>query len=100
MSSTYYPLISYVNHIEGLFVSKNYNVIPIFIRRAHKDLQRVPDESDTEEYCKIARSYLCHMAHFLSKYTKVSEENIQSFVPSEILSAKLFLPPILEDKSK
>lgn len=67
-----YPLVCYINNIICLYVSDNYEPIPLFIRRANEHLIRFADyegERDTKlltrKYKNIASEYLSEMAKFM-----------------------------------
>ena len=74
-SAGHFFLVSYVNTIIGLFISKNYEVIPLFIRRAFKFLQEVPQSPVSEHYRILVRQYLYQMACFLQTYTSTSQDS-------------------------
>lgn len=92
-SAGHFFLVSYVNTIIGLFISKNYEVIPLFIMRAFRFLQEVPESPVSEHYCILVRQYLYQMAYFLQTYTATSQDNIQAFIPQEVLNAGSQPPP-------
>lgn len=95
-SAGHFFLISYVNTIIGLFISKNYEVIPLFIMRAFKFLQEVPESPVSEHYRISVREYLYQMAYFLQTYTSTSQDSIQAFIPEEVLNAGPQPPPANE----
>lgn len=86
-SAGHFFLVSYVNTVIGLFISKNYEAIPLFIMRAFKFLQEVPESPVSEHYRTLVRRYLYQMAYFLQTYTSTSQDSIQAFIPEEVLRA-------------
>jgi hypothetical protein len=87
MSSTSYVLVCYVNQVTGLFLSKNYYVIPIFLRRAYDMLDKVSPERVSEPYRNLVKQYLSHVAHFIVDYRCLGEDEQQviDFIPEELL---------------
>jgi hypothetical protein len=84
MSSSNYRWVTYANHIIGLFLSKNYNVIPIFINRAFKEVQDSDNQPNAQPYKELLIDYLCQMAYFLENFTEAEGLDL---IPSEIRSA-------------
>ena len=87
-----YPLISYINQITGLYFSHNYIPIPIFLKRAYRDLNqlnRLNPELVSNEYRNIALQYLCQMAYFITSFHCFEEddERIKSYIPEELIKA-------------
>lgn len=93
-SAGHFFLVSYVNTIIGLFISKNYEAIPLFIMRAFKFLQEVPESPVSKHYRVLVKQYLYQMAYFLQSFTATSEDNIRAFIPEEVLNAGSQPPPI------
>lgn len=87
MSKIHYSLVSYVNNMVGLFLSKNYDVIPVFIGRAAKHMEDFPATPSASAYYVIVSKYLAQMAYFLRSFTSVSKEEILCFVPASVLNA-------------
>ena len=85
-NSSGYPLVSYLNNICGLYLSKNYEVIPIFINRAHQHMEEHPASANSKAYYELAGAYIRQMAYILSTYTNITKECL-SFIPAEILAA-------------
>lgn len=85
-NSSGYPLASYLNNICGLYLSKNYEVIPIFINRAHQHMEEHPASANSKAYYELAGAYIRQMAYILSTYTNITKECL-SFIPAEILAA-------------
>ena len=88
MSSTSYTLVNYVNQITGLFISKNYFPIPIFLDRAYKELSQSHVERVSEAYRKMVLSYLAQMAYFIVKFVgfTADEEWVKDIIPAELLA--------------
>jgi hypothetical protein len=87
MSMTIYWLTSFANNIIALHCSKNYEVIPVFIGRAHRHMMEHPPTPAAAAYYELLARYLRQMAFVLKEYTSVSRESLQTFVPAEILEA-------------
>jgi hypothetical protein len=81
-----YTMILYVNQIIALFLSSNYEVIPIFIRRTVVELERNVDQPQTENYRKIVHDYLCQVTFYLVNYTATNIDIIRNVVPKRIYS--------------
>lgn len=68
-NSASYPLVCYVNNIGGLFLSKNYEAIPIFVARAVEHMTSSPPSAATSAYYEVVNRYLCqvvyHLRHFV-----------------------------------
>jgi hypothetical protein len=87
MATMMFPLVSFVNNIVGLYLSKNYEVIPIFISRASRHMTERPPSPAAKAYYGLIAQYLRQMAYVLKSYTAVSEESLRAYVPKEILEA-------------
>jgi len=65
-NSRHYPLVCYVNNISGLYMSSNFDGIPIFIDRAYKELQRLRQNDEKNQggspYYGLVLKYLGIMA--------------------------------------
>jgi hypothetical protein len=81
-----YPLVCYVNNIIGLFLSKNYDVIPVFIARAAMHMAENPPSLGSEAYYTIVTKYLAQMSFFISSFTSVPREEIEVHIPTEFLA--------------
>jgi hypothetical protein len=91
-----YPLVSYVNHVMGLFLSKNYTPIPIFLGRAFGELEKARVELVSEQYREVVLSYLGHMAHFVNDYCELdADAALKSYIPSELLKRTPHEPPAI-----
>ena len=78
MASPTYALVCHVNQVTGLFLSKNYYVIPIFLQRAHATLLELKAERVSEPYRKLVEQYLSHVAHFIVNYQCLAEDERQA----------------------
>lgn len=87
MSSGLYPLVSFVNHSIGLYLSKNYDVIPLFLARAHAFMQDRPSQPNAAAYSKWVDIYLLQMAYVLKHFTGISAEQLALHLPPELMEA-------------
>ncbi len=87
MSSGLYPLVSFVNHCIGLYLSKNYDVIPLFLSRAHAFMQDRPLQPNAVAYSKWVDIYLLQMAYVLKHFTGTSAELLALHLPAELMDA-------------
>ncbi len=94
-----YPMVSYVSQIAALFLSGNYEVIPIFIDRVVDELERNADQPVTTNYRAVVFNYLCQITNFLVNFTTVDQEKIKSLIPENILTAGPKKAPELEQES-
>ena len=78
MASPTYALVSYVNQVTGLFLSKNYDMIPIFLQRAYGVLLALKPERVSEPYRKLVEQYLSHVAHFIVDFQCLEEDERQA----------------------
>jgi hypothetical protein len=86
--------VHYVNQITGLFLSKNYAPIPIFLGRAFGELDKIREELVSEPYRQVVLSYLSHMAYFVNEYCEFeSDETLKAFIPKELLERGRQEPP-------
>jgi hypothetical protein len=81
-----YALVCYVNNIIGLFLSKNYEVIPVFIARAAKHMAENPPSPGSKAYYAVTKSYLAQMSFFVSSFTSVPRDEIDLYIPAEVLA--------------
>jgi hypothetical protein len=81
-----YALVCYVNNIIALFLSKNYEVIPVFISRAAAHMAENPPSEGSAAYYKLVENYLAQMSFFVSSFTSVPREEIEMFIPAELLT--------------
>lgn len=87
MSSGHYPLVRFVNHSIGLYLSKNYDVIPLFLARAHSFMQDRPPQPNAAAYYKWVDIYLLQMAYVLKHFTGISAELLELHLPPELVDA-------------
>lgn len=87
MSSPTYALVCYVNQVTGLFLSKNYYVVPIFLQRAYDLLVKVGPERVSEPYRNLVEQYLSHVARFIVDYRCLGEDEqlVVEYIPKELL---------------
>jgi hypothetical protein len=90
MASSTYALVCYVNQITGLYLSKNYSLIPIFLERAYDQVKKASSERVSEPYRNLVVQYLSHIAHFLIDYCcfKEGEEHLSQLIPSALLEIR------------
>jgi len=61
-----YPLVCYINIIIGLYISHNYQPIPLFIRRAYEHMAlRKEKLSENKFYENLVSEYLSEMAKYI-----------------------------------
>jgi hypothetical protein len=89
-----YVLVCYVNNIIGLFLSKNYEVIPVFIARAATHMAENPPSLGSEAYYTVVEKYLAQMSFFVSSFTSVPREEIEMHVPARLLVLGKQEPPL------
>lgn len=88
-----YLLVCYINNIIGLFLSKNYEVIPVFIARAATHMAENPPSAGSAAYYAVAERYLAQMSFFISSFTSVPREEIDTHIPTELLARGKQHPP-------
>lgn len=88
-----YGLVSYVNNITGLFLSSNYEVIPIFVARAAEHMAEFPASTPVStRYYELVSSYLTQMAfHIVTFISGIQFDD--SRIPLNILVGGPQLPP-------
>jgi hypothetical protein len=86
MSVGVYSLVCYVNNTVGLYLSGNYEVVPIFIARAHQYMSEHPATPQTAAYYQLVNRYLRQFTFVLKRFTSVTPESLE-FIPSELLEA-------------
>lgn len=103
-NNRHYPLVCYVNNISGLFISSNFDGIPIFIDRAYKELQRLRQNSDKNQeyltYYGIVLKYLGIMADFCYNSGAIPQQLI-SRIPKMLFQWKTNaedVPEKIDDK--
>jgi hypothetical protein len=86
MAGQLFPLVCFVNNIAGLWASKNYEVIPIFIARAHAHMSRYPAGPAATAYYDLLSRYLGQMAFVLKSFSALSAESLE-LIPEAVLNA-------------
>ncbi len=86
MSHTYYSMVCYTNQVVALFISKNFQMIPLFIGRAYAQLERFEGEPNTEGYRKLVLDYLSQMSFYLTRFATLDEEWFKYHIPEVILN--------------
>jgi len=86
MSMVVYSLVCFVNNTIGLCLSGNFEIVPIFIARAHKHMVEHPSTPATDGYYDLVSRYLRQLTHVLRMSTSITPESLQC-VPAEILEA-------------
>lgn len=85
-NSGLYPLVCYINNIGGLFLSKNYDAIPIFVARAAEYFASSPSTPASFAYYEVVNKYLrqvvFHLRHFVEGI-----EHWDDRIPPSILEA-------------
>lgn len=65
----------------GLYLSKNYDVIPVFIGRAAQHMSDFPASSDSTPYYELASRYL----EFVAGYMVSQGISLIEFVPESLV---------------
>lgn len=91
-NSLHYPLICYVNNISGLYISSNFDGIPIFIDRAYKEIhtiKKVFHKNGTEmpPFYNFVLEYLVLMANFCNSLGSIPE-GLMVRIPKNLLQGK------------
>lgn len=85
-NSSIYPLVCYVNNIMGLFLSKNYEPIPIFIARAAEHMANFPPAPTSGPYYIAVNRYLSQVTYHLRNFVE-GIEFFDSRIPPSFLEA-------------
>lgn len=80
-----YPLISYVNNVTALFISRNFKTVPIFLDRAVKEIDKIENKVNISLYTSIVLPYLEVISLYLVMFSKV-EQNRIDLIPSKLLN--------------
>lgn len=89
-----YSLVHYVNQITGLFLSKHYAPIPIFLGRAFNELEGLRQDLVSEPYRQVVLAYLGHMVCFVSTYCEFEpDETLKALIPMPLLELGRQQPP-------
>jgi hypothetical protein len=62
-----YELVSYVNHITGCHISKNFKAIPIFIERARNFMETNPANSKSNKYYLLVTDYFLEIEQYVNE---------------------------------
>jgi hypothetical protein len=81
-----YPLVCYVNNIIGLFLSKNYEPISVFIARASEHMANHPPSAASTGYYRVVNGYLSQITYHLRHFVE-GIEYWDARIPSTILEA-------------
>ena len=81
-----YPLVCYVNNIMGLFLSKNYEPIPVLIARAAEYMATVPPASTSSAYYIVVTQYLSQVTYHLRNFVE-GVEFYDNRIPISFLEA-------------
>ncbi|WP_027710425.1 hypothetical protein [Zooshikella ganghwensis] len=100
MSHRDYPMVCYTNQIIALYLSNNYDVIPLFISRVLSQLERNKDQPNTEKYRSVVYDYLCMMAYFLLNFCTVDKDTIDAFIPKKVQKAGPRLSPLIDNNTQ
>lgn len=84
MSNNLYSMVCYTNQVVALFVSKNFQMIPVFINRAYKQLKQFDDQPGTVGYRTLVLDYLCQVTFYLENYCNLDPEWFKDRIPAEI----------------
>ncbi|WP_444943053.1 hypothetical protein ACJJIK_13565 [Microbulbifer sp. ZKSA006] len=85
MSDNLYGLVCYTNQVVALFISRNFEMIPIFINRAYKQLQRFDSQSGVAGYRNLVFDYFCQVTHYLDRYCNLDDDWFKDRIPTQIL---------------
>lgn len=90
MRSLGYPIVSYTSQIIALYESKNFDVIPAFIGRIGRVLEKREVIPVSDHYVEIVCDYLCHMIYYLDQFTEVNKEYWHQIIPEKFLAEAQF----------
>ncbi len=79
----FYPFVCYVNNIISLYMSENYEEIPVMINRAYQSALEYSDEEKKQDYIKMVLEYISAMAKYVSSLELTSEQ--KGLLPPSIL---------------
>jgi hypothetical protein len=78
----HYPLICYVNNLTGLYLSSNYEGIPLFVNRAYDHLRKTKEKPLSEIYANLVMEYLSQIAKLVLSTESVSD-SAKKLIPSD-----------------
>ncbi len=79
-----YPLVCYVNNIIGVYLSSNFDIIPIFIDRAYEYISVRSEKNEDKPYYQLILEYLAVMTEFILTQETVAEE-VKGLIPKQLL---------------
>lgn len=68
-----YELCSFVNNMIACYLSNNFEVLPVFIKRARMHMGKYPPREQTRIYYERVNGFLNDLHSFLSHKASVSE---------------------------
>ena len=91
-------LARYINNIVGLYLSSDFDTIPIFVNRAYKEIENRKkmlenNGTETPPYYNFVLEYLGLMAEF-SNSLKSIPEYLKSRIPEKLLQGKVSIEDI------
>ena len=97
-NSIHYRLVCYINNIVGLYLSSDFDTIPIFVNRAYKEIENRKkmlenNGTETPPYYNFVLEYLGLMAEF-SNSLKSIPEYLKSRIPEKLLQGKVSIEDI------
>ena len=91
-NSSEYPLVCYINNVTALFVSENWEAVPIFVARAAEHMIARPADDRLHAYYTLAGHYLSQIVHHLMVYVGGVEFDRER-IPSAIMTGGPQQPP-------
>lgn len=77
-NSTYYNLVTYINHTIALFIGRDYEGVIIFVRRADVELARLETKLGyVDPYFDVVKEYLFKMVLYLRENNLVSKDLLE-----------------------
>ena len=86
----HYTLVSYINQIVALFLSQNYENIPVFIKRASEELENKSNDTESKNYIICANNYLNHMVYFIYTFELVEKNLLETIIPNFLNDIKSY----------
>jgi len=87
-----YPLVCYINNVTALFVSENWEAVPIFVARAAERMIARPADDRLHAYYALTGRYLSQIVHHLMVYVGGIEFDRER-IPPGIMTAGPQQPP-------
>lgn len=91
-NSSDYPLVCYINNVTALFISENWEAVPIFVARAAEHMIARPADSRLQAYYALARQYLSQVVHHVTVNVGGIEFDRER-IPSPIMTGGPQQPP-------